>query len=147
MTNSEAQTKILGLRKTIAWMDLVMANVNESILVVDDTWRIVFANSYLAEILDVDRILLLGQPFWDVLPMVTEASSTPHIKELPIKLIAGLNGVYDLRHKSIIRKLQLQGKYIKSLNQAVCILSDVTVELRAESTIMNLHKEVSRLKH
>ena len=147
MSNDAAEEKIMALRHTIAWMDLVMANVNESILVLDTNWRIIFANSYMAEILGSDRVQLLGRAFWDVLPMIKAESHTPQIDELPVKLIASLNAVYDLKYKSITRKLQLQGKYVDSINQAVCILSDVTVELKAENALMALQKEVSNLKH
>ncbi len=47
-----------------------MANVNEGILVLDSERRVVFANSYLAEILGQNRILLLGKYAWEILPFL-----------------------------------------------------------------------------
>lgn len=146
MSDADLEDKIISLRSTIAWMDLVLANVNESIVVLDENWRIIFANSYTAEILNSDRVLLLGQSFWDAMPVIKDAGSKPHRDTLPITSIASLNGVYDFQYKKIPRKLQLQASYIKALNQAVCILSDVTIEMRAENALMALQNEASKLK-
>lgn len=145
MNSSAYDDKINSLRATIAWMDLVMANVNESIVVLDKEWQIIFANSYLADTLDSDRVMLLGKSLWDMVPMLKARNKVG--SKLPLKSVADLNGIYDLKYKSITIKLLLRGKYVKALNQAVCIMSDVSVELEAEKALMKLHQENTKLKN
>jgi hypothetical protein len=43
-------------------------------------------------------------------------------------------------------KLLVRGNYVEHLDQAVCLLSDVSIELKAESALMALHQEVAILK-
>lgn len=144
MTSDSFNEKTKALRATIAWMDLVMANVNESIVVLDNNWRIIFANAYLADILGADRVLLLGKVFWDIVPMLTDGNKKA--AKLPLKSIAELNNVYELKYKNITLKLLLNAKYVPALDQAVCIMSDVSIELQAENALMKMQKEIDKLQ-
>ena len=144
MTSDSFSEKTKALRATIAWMDLVMANVNESIVVLDNNWRIIFANAYLADILGADRVLLLGKVFWDIVPMLTDDNKKA--ARLPLKSIAQLNNVYELKYKSITLKLLLNAKYVPALDQAVCIMSDVSIELQAENALMKMQQEIDKLQ-
>ncbi len=145
MSIESLEKKIMSLRNTLSWMDLVMANVNECILVLDSEWRVVFANSYLAEIIGQNRILLLGKPAWKLLPFL---ESKVHVKSktTSIKSVTKLDGVYDFSVQSLDLKLLFHGKYVDHLKQAVCIISDVSVELKAEGAMMTLHKEITELE-
>lgn len=145
MSVDSLEKKIMSLRETLSWMDLVMANVNECILVLDSEWRVVFANSYLAEMLGQNRILLLGKNAWEILNFIEPTVETSK-KQLSIKDVAKLDGVYDFAIHSLNLKLLFHGKYVDHLNQAVCIISDVSVVLRAEKAMMSLHEEIAALK-
>lgn len=144
MKTTPIDDKITSLRATIAWMDLVMANVNESIVVLDNNWRIIFANSYLADTLGIDRVVLLGKLFWDVMPIFSDGNK--NASQLPLRSIAELNSVYELKQNSITLKLLLQCKYVAALDQAVCIMSDVSIELKAENALMKLHRQIDSLR-
>lgn len=145
MNEAALEKKIMDLRKTLSWMDLVMANVNECILVLDEEWRVVFINSYMADLLDKNRILLLGNYFWDVIPFIN-ISSLEHSPAASIKSINKFDGVYDLNIKSLNLKMLLHGKYVEHLHQAICIMSDVSVEMKASGELMKLQKKIAKLE-
>lgn len=146
MSTNNLEKKIISLRQTLSWMDLVLANVDQGIVVLDSEWRIVFINSYLAEMLGQNRILLLGKPIGEVLPFLGAKIRPDSNTTLPIKSAASLVGVYDYVAEKLKIKLLVRGNYVDHLNQAVCMLSDVSIELKAESALMALHQEVSALK-
>lgn len=145
MTDEHLEKKIKTLRDTLTWMDLVMSSLNEGIVVLDNEWRVVFANSYLAEILGQNRILLLGKKIWEILPFLKPPANKNN-SLLSIKSVSKLDGVYDFSMQKLNLKLLLRGKYVDHLKQAVCIISNVSVELKAEDALMSLHKEIALLK-
>ncbi len=145
MSIESLEKKITTLRQTLSWADLVMANVSECILVLDSDWRVVFANSYLAEIIGQNRILLLGKYVWEILPF-TEAAIRPKKRQLSLKKVAQLDGVYDFRVQNLNLKMLFNGKYVDQLQQAVCIITDATIELKAGSALMSMQEELAALK-
>ncbi len=143
------ERKLVELRRTLAWMDEVMANVNESILVLDESWRVVFVNDAFAELLDQDRIALLGKTFWDIMPVTKNgkrlqiATST---ERATIETISSMNGAYDIKTRNVPQKMMLISKYVGGLQQAVCVMSDVSIEVNAENALMDLQRQVEDLK-
>lgn len=145
MSNENLEKKIMSLRRTLSWMDLVMANVNECILVIDKDWRIVFANSYLAEILGQDRVLLLGKFFWEIEPFAgTKPANNKNA--LRIESVTELDGIYNFKVSALNLKMLLRSKYVNYLQQAVCIISDVSIELNAGGELMKMQEEITNLK-
>ena len=140
VTEAALEDKIMALRRTLSWMDHVMAGVNEGIIVIDDDWRIVFANNYLAELLDRNRISLLGKKVWDVLPIPKPES------DMAITDADRLTGVYEISLSRVTFKVLFQPKYVKHLNQLVCIMSDVSMEMNAGSALRSLQEQVKQLK-
>jgi PAS domain-containing protein len=128
-------------------MDLVLASVDQGIVVLDSEWRIVFINSYLAEMLDQNRIVLLGKPIVEVLPFLKQKIEPTSETSLSIKAVSAVIGVYNFSADKLKMKLLVRGKYVEHLDQAVCLLSDVSIELKAESALMALHQEVAILKN
>lgn len=145
MSTEMLEKKIMDLRRTLAWMDLVMANVNECILVLDKDWRIVFINSYMAELLDQNRVLLLGRYVWEISPFENSLKAEDLSKQ-SIESINKLNGIYNLKVKTLNFKLLLQGKYVDTLEQAICIMSNVSMELNASSELIKLNEKIAALE-
>lgn len=137
--------KIVALRETVAWMDLVLASINQGILVVDKNWRIVFANTYLAEAIGENRILLLGQPFSSVLPGITDKQLTSKTK-MNLRSIHRLNGLITMSVEQTNREMSFEARYVESLQQAVCIITDVSSELKSEEAAMRFFKEIGTLR-
>ena len=148
MAKDNFEHKIAELRGTLAWTDLVLANIDEAILVLDDQWRINFANSSLAELLARDRIGLLGHTLWE-LPLARNdrpLSDMPGSRKTKIESINSLDAVYDVKVMTVERKLLLRGRFVPGLGQAVCVLRDVSVELKADFALMALQRKVKALK-
>ena len=140
MSQRNLDYKISELRRTLAWMDLVMASINEAILVLDRDWRIIFANTALAEILGINRILLLGQKMPEVLPGIGS------IRGAGIEQISDMDGVFEMKLGKIERKFYLKSKFVESLGQAVCVIDDISLDVRAEGAMMEMHKKVASLE-
>lgn len=140
METKAMNDEIKALRKTLAWMDLVLANLSESVFVVDKDWKITFVNKALADLVGELRIILLGKYVWEVVPITRgETSLKTQIKneKLSIKNAELLNGVYKLGAFKTSRIMELNCTYIPKLQQAACVLTDTTLETRA---LKQLHK-------
>lgn len=140
MKANPMDNEIQALRKTLAWMDLVMANLNEYVFVVDKDWKIIFVNNAFAELIGTMRILLLGKYAWEVLPITLDGEPLEIIlskQKLIVKNVARLNGVYQLDLFKVNRIMELRCSYVPNLNQAACVLTDTTLETKA---IVQLHK-------
>jgi PAS domain S-box-containing protein len=136
-----------GIRKTLAWMDLVLANLSEGVFVVDQNWKIVFTNDSLAELIGSERIFLLGQTIWQAIPLTRQNQDLSQIITLgqSIDNIESWQGVYNLKVGKTSRLVYLSAKYVENLDQAVCVLSDVTIEMRAEQALKNMSDQIAEL--
>jgi transcriptional regulator with PAS, ATPase and Fis domain len=141
MTKTNAMdNEIQALRKTLAWMDLVMANLNECVFVVDKDWKIIFVNSALADLVGTMRILMLGKYAWNAIPITQEGKLLESMiknRKIPIKNAELLNGVYKIDSFKVNRIMELSCSYMPKLNQVACVLTDTTLETNA---ITQLHK-------
>ena len=149
MSNEYTPTDVTLIRGTLAWMDLVMANIDELIFVVDHNWEIVYANDTLVNILGALRVTMLGKQWWEVVPLEkdeTPITSKLDFSGLDIKDVGRLNGVYQLKAFKVNRHLSLTASHVASVNQTVCVLADVTVEMNAYSAIKQKDEEISRLQ-
>lgn len=149
MSSEYTANDVTLIRGTLAWMDLVMANIDELIFVVDRNWEIVYANDTLANILGSLRVTLLGKPWWEAIPL--EKDGTPitskfDFRSLDIKDFTKINGVYQLKTFEVNRQLSLSASHVVSVNQTVCVLADVTVEMNAYGVIKQKDEEISRLQ-
>lgn len=140
MASQNLEAKLIELRRTLAWMDLVLENINEAILVVDSEWRVIFANTSLSELLGQGRIVLLGQLFGEILPVGDQAGGQD------IESISLFDGIFDLKINNVSRKMLLTSKYVPGLNQAVCVIDDVSIEIKAEGALKAMHQRVARLQ-
>ncbi len=53
--------KISELRQTLAWMDIVLSNIADSVCVIKEDGTILFINDAFSEMLNQSRLVLLGQ--------------------------------------------------------------------------------------
>jgi hypothetical protein len=148
MDSPGLKKEMLGIRRTLAWMDLVLANLSEGVFVVDQNWKIVFTNDSLADLIGNDRIFLLGQTIWQAIPLTRENQELGQIIsfEQSIKNIKSCQGIYNLNVGKTSRLIHLSAKYVENLDQAVCVLSDVTIEMRAEQALKNMSDQITELK-
>jgi signal transduction histidine kinase len=139
MTDNAAELQQItdDLRTSIAWMDLVMASLTESICVIDKNGTILFANDAFADMVGRVRILVLGEKIWDVLQLVREINGQPLITNETLaatwgaEAVTSLNGNYRLDNMVI----ELGAHHVPNLEQLILVMRDVTRE-----------QEIDRLK-
>ncbi len=93
------------LRNSLSWMDLVMENLKEGVLVVGRDMRIAFTNTAFADMAGVPRIMMLGCPLWEVVPLsLNKQDMFPELKKMEqhFTTLKHLNGVYELKDKKSI---------------------------------------------
>lgn len=135
------EVEISELRNTLAWMDLVMANLSEGVIVLNQDWQITFVNDILADLIGQIRVLLLGKKIWDVLLLTQDGESIKvKIDQTGIGIVdlSKLNGHWELKAFKTSRIFELNATYIPHLEQVVCVLSDVTLETRAMDQLSQL---------
>lgn len=140
---------IAKLRQTLAWMDLVLANLKEGVVVLNQDMNIVYANDAFAELVQRPRIFLLGSMLSEVLPFLEQdgralkPNDFPHrlSPELPEKL----RGTYQVRLPAHVATVEIWATFLPKLDQAVVLLRDVTKQQEAEKALENKVKEFERL--
>jgi two-component system, OmpR family, phosphate regulon sensor histidine kinase PhoR len=133
--------KILELRQTLSWMDIVLANVADSVCVINEIGKILFVNDSLARILKKDRISLLGKKFQNEIILAPKESSMaePYIA---IKKLSSSSdsiiGVYEwkLSNKPSIT-VKLSAYDISESSHKVVMLMNVTNQYQLEEISKN----------
>jgi PAS domain-containing protein len=113
---------IKELRQTLAWMDLVLANITEGICVIDQNQAIIYTNDAFTKLVDQQRIKLLGLKLPNLIPFKQE-------KIQP--------GVYQLKTTRGNTSISLTTKDISNINQQVIVIKDITL---AEQTKIKLEQ-------
>lgn len=131
---------ITELRESLAWMDLVLSNINEGILAVGDDLKVLFANDAIADMLDKLRITLLGIPIWDVLTLSVE--DEPVLKDNFQEAfrrgnLESITGRYKL-HRESKKELTVDISIspIAKTNQTILIIRDITQQLKNERALI-----------
>lgn len=138
---TEHKKKISELRQTLAWMDIVLSNVADSVCVIKEDGTILFINDSFAEMINQSRIGLLGQNIQDVIRLTPKASSYPEAFPFKDTISTGSDsakGIYEWHlggNDSITVKLIAH--HIKPTNQVVIMLQNVTNEYEIEQISRN----------
>ncbi|GAC1499403.1 MAG: hypothetical protein NVS1B10_02070 [Candidatus Saccharimonadales bacterium] len=144
MAAQKSNTELIGLRQTLAWMALIMDNINESVFVVDDRWRLIYANDALLMTINSLRIQIIGRPIWEVLDLQNEnikIKETVQNRHIEISDSRLLNDRYNLDSNNTSRIFDLNCNYIAAIKQAACVLNDVTLEVRATQQLQDLNNK------
>jgi signal transduction histidine kinase len=127
--NSGFEKHLQDLRGTLVWSDTVLANIDELVVVTDDSWRIVYANEPFTELLKQQRIFLLGSKLWEKLHITSDGTSLQEITtrlQLPAKKCQELDGMYTYEEDGNEIIFTVHFAYIPKLKQVVLVLRDVT---------------------
>lgn len=149
MTNDRQQNVIEDLRRSLAWLDLALASLNEGVLVLNPDLRIVFANDAIASLLGTPRIGLLGQPLDEALPLTP---ANPDLQPGWPPVLPShegretLTGTYILNSPRGLRQIELTVREITNTGQAVIVLHDITQRQLAErQRVRFLEEKAARL--
>ncbi len=144
---------IADLQKSLAWMDIVLANLSEGVLIVGADYKVLFANDAIATILDQSRIFLLGNEIWHCLTLVdTEGKPCTKkwfISKLTNMKVYGMSGIYTLTAHNHTFIVEVTLGYINKIKQTIIIIKDITRQrndaalLAQETTFVRLHQQTA----
>jgi signal transduction histidine kinase len=140
LSDHEAEQVIQDLRKSLAWLDLALATLNEGVLVLDGSMKTLFANDALAAMVNKQRILLLGTAVWDNLQLYSNDRllSGQDYKKMRQK---NLSGTYELRNGSSHVIVELSVAHIPTTKHTVLVVRDVTERLQAQLQRVRIAQE------
>ena len=145
MAQDNRDDVIQDLRKSLAWLDLVLATLNEGVLTLDKELKVHFANDAIAETLNVNRIFLLGLPLWKALPISLEGKllkKQDYSTALAHNNIQSLSRVYSLKASDKELAVDVTFGYIPKIEQIVVVVRDIT-KLNQESAYIRLLQEIT----
>jgi len=118
---------INDLRQSLAWMELVLANLQEGVLVIGKDRHIVYANTAAANLLGKPRILLLGSYPWKLMHIFIPGQETQNKYQPPtFKQISSLNGIYEIKIGDTQRVVEMSSASLAHLDQTILVIRDIT---------------------
>jgi PAS domain S-box-containing protein len=140
----------VGLRKSAAWMELIIAALSEGVAVLDRDLLILFANDAFANLTGQQKTFLLGKSFFEVLAILkvehhVDANTITH----PLSEIsaASLRGVYAVQKENIPFYIEIEAAYIEKLTQIVLMVRDITEKKKADDEILRINKELEAFSY
>lgn len=135
MSKSELGQTIADLRRTIAWMDLALARLEEGIVVVEaKDMRIRYANDAFANMVGRQRIFVLGAPLAALFPKI-EAREGEGERQSEHRL-AGPRGQRVIEVRSAALPF--------SKDELIFVFRDVTARKAADSELAHRRTELER---
>ncbi len=138
MAKENQDEVIVDLRKSLAWLDLVLATLQEGVLTLEKDLKIHFANDAIADILDVNRIFLLGIPLWKALPLSQNGKilkKRDYRKALEKNDAHSLSGNYTLESGEKTLTVDVVFGYIPKIEQIVVVVRDITKQTQDEKAL------------
>lgn len=126
-TTDPNEAVISDLRHSLAWMELVLSNLQEGVMVIGKDRRIIFVNNAISELVGKPRVLLLGIFPWQIMQILLPGQD-PHTakRTLSFKRLCSFNGLYEVRVGSTQRTVEITTVPLASFNQAVLMFRDIT---------------------
>jgi signal transduction histidine kinase len=135
------EQSVVDLRKSLAWLDLVISTINDGIISLDKDLKIHFINDRAAEILRRDRIFLLGAPIWQALPLFKKNNrlkKADYLLHANKPSIRSLNDIYELSTGDNKILASVKFNRVPKINQISLTITDVTEQKRAEEDRIQL---------
>ncbi len=131
ITNQQSSERVIAdLQKSLAWMDIVLANLSEGVLIIGSDYKVLFANDAISDMLGQPRILVLGTEIWQSLPLMDADKKACTKKWYTDALIKKntitLSGIYTLSLKKTSAIVQITFGYIAKIRQTIIVVKDIT---------------------
>ena len=140
MQENNFQTMTPSLRKTLAQMDLIIANIKDSVVVINPDKTIVFANDSFANLVQEERISIVGKNVWEVLTLFKAGRAVYKEYNSPafsLHEIASIGGICNLESKGASRIVEIKAVYIDKIDEAMIVVNDIT-EIKKSEEIVRL---------
>ncbi|HEX6982984.1 MAG TPA: ATP-binding protein [Balneolaceae bacterium] len=137
---------ISDLQASLGWMDLVLANMGEGILVAGDNLKTIYANDAIAEMTGKSPITLLGVPVWEILTLSRgqkRLEKNDYQRVLSREGFEPLSGRYTLQGKSELT-VSITTSFIPKINQVVFIIRDISQRRKDEQALMD--ERIARIR-
>lgn len=146
MTDQASKEVIKDLRKSLAWLDLVLATLSEGVVVLDAELKVVFANDAIANMVGKQRIMLLGEYIWEIVRLHDDKQ--PVSKNTFLKLRGSnpkeaLSGIYQLQTNPRNLSVELTSAHIPNTEHTVLIIRDVTDQIQTHMQQLKITEEAA----
>ncbi len=144
----------MELRRSAAWMDMVMSTLAEGVVVTDEKMRVVFANDAFAKLLGKTRLYLLGKPLLEIFPLSKNDQTANHaVSETDLRAPGFRGGPYSFQKESGREKenelafLEITATSLEQLRQTVFVVRDITEKKKVEDEILRVNKELESFSY
>lgn len=133
------------LHNSQAWLDLVLATLQEGVITLTKDLKISFANDAIASMLNIDRSALLESSVWEILPLYhngKKVKKKDYVDAVSRNKVQSLSGVYTLQtlDKSFI--VDVTCSNIPKIHQIVVVVHDIS-KLKQETAYVRLHQKIA----
>lgn len=147
-TEQGTEEMISELRRSAAWMDMVMSNLAEGVVVVDENLRVIFVNDAFASMLGKTKLFLLGKPLLGVFTLKDINVQTGTAISKKDFLVSGFRGgTYEFQKKSGAIFIEVGATYIQPLRQTVLVMHDITERKKAEDEALRVNRELETFSY
>jgi len=148
-THATTDTSVADLQHSVSWMEMVLANIAESICVINRDGSVKFANDAFAALVNEARIMLLGQPVWKFMYLTNkdnEPVGASAVEKAWGQNEHALDGTYTFNGKIV----ELTTQYVASIDQMVLVIRDISEaeqnRSQAADVLQHLQLEQTRMQ-
>ncbi len=123
--------ELLEVQRTLGWMDLVIGNITDAVYVVDHEYRLVFANQYFSEMVNIPRVFLFGRKIDEVFKLQSKDDPNKKLlsKKEKTKITEHNNtSTYEWTDNGSHKIFKISSRFIATIKQTVYIAKDITSE-------------------
>ncbi len=124
--------ELLSVQRTLGWMDLVISSISDAVCVIDEDGNIIFANDYFANIVDQQRVFLLGKSYSEIFPIKESekisneyAVGSGRLRDEGDKAIKIYEWI-DANNRTLI--FRISSRHLPQLQQTVYLIQNITQE-------------------
>lgn len=139
------QDDLNDIQQTLGWMDLVIGSIDDSVCVLDSKGSLVFVNHAFAQLIQKDRVFLLGKQYSDLfkaenIPLpVKEYQAAEQDNGIRLQAQSEIYSWKNAAGESFIFRIKTRN--LAKLSQRVLLIQDITHEyslVKSHSDIISL---------
>jgi two-component system sensor kinase len=143
---------ISELRRSAAWMDMVMSNLAEGVVVVNENFRVIFVNDAFANMLVQTKLFLLSKSLFEVFTLKDiSAQNGAAVSKEDFTVSGFRGGTYAFQKNSQKENglvfIEVGVTYIPPLRQTVLVMHDITERKKAEDEALRVNRELETFSY
>lgn len=145
-TNQGREGLIAELRRSAAWMDMVMSNLAEGVVVVNEDLCVIFVNDAFANMLGKTKLFLLSKQLFEIF-MLKNVNDGNAVSKKDFLASGFRGGTYAFQKESGTMYVEIGTTYIASLQQTVFVMHDITERKKAEDEVLRINRELETFSY